>query len=716
MAVLNKIRQRSLVLIIVIALALFSFVLSDLFTRGNAFGDKTQNVVATINGTEIGREEFLQKVQAAQRNQPNATTSQIMNSVYNQEVRNAILGEQYEALGLSVERDQMRDILKTSLATMPEFQNEDGVFDENKLNEFIANLKEISPNFGYLNGAPIDYASWKDYEDRISVSSLQQDYFNLAKGAVYATQFEGKVKSDIASEKRDIRYVQIPFTSIPDSTVTVSKGEIAEYLKDHADEYQVEESRNIQYVEFKNVASAQDEKEIAANLSSLVQDKVEYNETTKTTDTVLGFANTKDNTNFINTHSDVKFDDRFVYKTAVSDSVFALNVGEIYGPYKDGNVYKLTKMLEKKQMADSIKSSHIIVPYAGSLRAGADITRTKDEANAMVDSLLPLVKNNVDKFNEVATEINTDGTKENNGEVGWTKVSTYNPNSFDPDYANFIFNNPAGTVDIVETKFGYHIIRVDEKRAVDTAVKVGTIVRNINPSEQTEDRIFREAASFELAVSEGDFSQIAQDSNYTVRPVNKIKALDENIPGVGNQRQIVQWAFNDDTEVGDIKRFDVTSGYVIVQLTTKNKKGLMSVEEASVPVTAIIRKEKKADMIKSRISATTIDAVATAENKPARTATGVTMESPTISGAGSEPYVVGAAFALDEGETSKLLTGEKGVYMIEVTKVEAPVDLGSYQSFANQIEEQRANAVNSKLYQALEKAADIEDNRAKTVQ
>ena len=716
MAVLNKIRQRSLVLIIVIALALFSFVLSDLFTKGNAFGNKDQNVVATINGKEIGREEFLQKVQVAQRNQPNATSTQIMNSIYNQEVRKAILGGQYEELGLSVERDQMRDILKTSLATMPEFQNEEGVFDENKLNEFIANLKEISPNFGYLNGAPIDYASWKDYEDRISVSNLQQDYYNLVKAAAYATQLEGKVKSDLASEKRDIRYVQIPFSSIPDSTVTVSKGEIADYLENNSDKYQVEESRDIQYVEFKNVASAKDEEEIANELSNLINDKAEYNETTKATDTVLGFANTTDNVNFINTHSDVKFDDRFVYKTAVSDSVFALNEGEIYGPYKDGNVYKLTKMLAKKQMADSIKSSHIIVPYAGSLRAGADITRSKEEANAIVDSLLPLVKNNVDKFNEVATEINTDGTKDNNGEVGWTKVSTYNPNSFDPDYADFIFNNPAGTVDIVETKFGFHIIRVDEKRAVDTAVKVGTIVRNIRPSEQTEDHIFREAASFELAVTEGDFNKVAEDSNYVVRPVNKVKALDENIPGVGNQRQIVQWAFNDDTEIGAVKRFDITTGYVIVQLTAKNKKGLMSVDEASVPVRVIIRKEKKADMIKSRISATTVEDVASAEGKTARTASGITMESPTISGAGSEPYVVGAAFALNEGETSKLLTGEKGVYMVEVTKVEAPVDLGNYQSFANQIEEQRSNSVSSKLYQALEKAADIEDNRAKTVQ
>ena len=81
MAVLNKIRQRSLVLIIVIAMALFAFVLSDLITKNNAFSSKSQNVVATVAGEEIGREDFLKKVQAAQRNNPNATSTQIMNSI-----------------------------------------------------------------------------------------------------------------------------------------------------------------------------------------------------------------------------------------------------------------------------------------------------------------------------------------------------------------------------------------------------------------------------------------------------------------------------------------------------------------------------------------------------------------------------------------------------------------------------------------------------------
>ena len=135
MAVLNKIRQRSLFLILIIALALFSFVLADLFKNSDALTSKSQNIVATINGKDISREDFLQKVEAAQKQAgPSATNTQVMNRVWEQEVRQAVMETQLDELGISVEKDQMRDFLKTALATSTEFLNEAGLFDEPKLN------------------------------------------------------------------------------------------------------------------------------------------------------------------------------------------------------------------------------------------------------------------------------------------------------------------------------------------------------------------------------------------------------------------------------------------------------------------------------------------------------------------------------------------------------------------------------------------------------
>ncbi|WP_298237804.1 SurA N-terminal domain-containing protein [uncultured Algibacter sp.] len=717
MAVLNKIRQRSLFLILIIALALFSFVLADLFKNSDALTAKSQNVVATINGKDVTREDFLQKVEAAQRQAgPNATSTQVMNRVWDQEVRKAVMETQYDALGISVEKDQMRDILKTSLATRPEFLNEAGLFDENKLNEFIANLKDVYPQPGFFGGQPLTYSDWVNYEKQLASSTLSQNYFNLVKAGLTGTLAEGELEHKLQGNKVDIKYVQIPYSSIPDSTVTVGKSDISSYIKKNSKKYEVEASRDIRYVDFKEVATVEDENAIKADLETYLNGRL-VDETGRK-DTIVAFSKVKNHADYINliAGSTEKLNDRFVFKAnlpaAHADSIFKLNVGEVYGPYKDAGSFKLTKVIEFKKIADSVQSSHIIVPFIGSRAATAETKTTKEEAQKIVDSILPLVKNSESKFNEVANEINTDGTKGKDGSIGWIRYSTFNPASFDPDFADFLFENKIGKVDVVLTQFGYHIIRIDDKKAVENAIKIGTIARKIEPSEATINKVFRDASNFEIKVDKEDFEATATESKYTVRPINGIKALDENITGIGNQRSIVRWAFEDASEEGDIKRFNIPNGYAIVQLVAKHKEGLMSVEDASITALPAIRKEKKAQIIKDRISATTLEDVAAVENTTAKSASALTMKTPTISGAGREPLIVGTAFGLKEGETSKLIAGENGVYMVEVTKVTPAVELDNYQASANRVAQQKASAVNTKVFEALKDAADIEDNRA----
>lgn len=158
-------------------------------------------------------------------------------------------------------------------------------------------------------------------------------------------------------------------------------------------------------------------------------------------------------------------------------------------------------------------------------------------------------------------------------------------------------------------------------------------------------------------------------------------------------------------------------GYAIVQLAAKNKKGLMPVKDAMVIAKPEILKEKKADIIIKRAgTVTSLDDLAAAEEQTVRTANAVNMKSPVVSGTGNEPLVVGTAFGLEEGKTSGLIKGDKGVFMVQLTKKEPAVKLDNYQSFANQVGRQKMNAVNSRLFEALKSAATIEDNRANTVQ
>ncbi|MFK2818517.1 peptidylprolyl isomerase [Flavobacteriaceae sp. LMIT009] len=713
MAILNKIRQRSLFLILIIAMALFSFVLADLFKNSDGFSSKAQNVIATINGEDIERDEFMTKVENTQRQfGASMTSTQAMNRVWDQEVNATILSEQYDELGISVERDQMRDLLKLGLQSFEEFKNEDGIYDENKLNEFIANLREISPQTSLLGGSPINYEAWTNYENNIAVGGKQQTYYNLIKAGVSGTLAEGELDYKLENDNVDIRYVQIPFSSIEDSLVEVTKSDISKYVSEHKESYEVEESRDIYFVEFKEEASLQDEEGIQAELLSLLEDREEYVEAIKGNETVLGFKNTTDDAEFLAANSALQLYDDYVFKNvlpaAVADSIYNLDKGEVFGPYKDGNMYKISKVIDVKQIPDSVKVRHILIPFAGALQALPTVTKTDEQAKATADSIYNVIRGNRSKFSDLL-ELSSDlVSNAQDGEIEFG----YNT-GMAPEFKTFSFDNGVGALDVVRTDFGYHIIEVLSQNNKQRAVKVGNLAMEIEPSEETIDKVFTETSKFEIAVLEKPFVDVAGEMEYSVKPVNAIKALDETIPGLGYQRAMVRWAFEDGIKVGSVKRFNLQGGgYAVAVVSSINEEGLMTTEKASVTALPEIRREKKAEIILSRISATALQEIAATENQTVQTALAINMKNPTISGAGNEPLVVGTAFGLAEGSVSKPIIGNNGVFIIEVTKKTPGAGLPNYQAAANRLGNSRSGLVNSAILAALKEAADIEDNRA----
>ncbi len=718
MAVLNKIRQRSLFLIIVIALALFSFVLADLFKNSGALTSKSQNIIATINGVDISREDFLRQVEGVQRQLgPSASSSQAMNRVWDREVRRVIMENQFDELGFTVENEQMKELIKTRYGQDPTFLNEDGVFDEGKLNEFLANLKANAKSDANSQAL---YNQWLETEANLAISAKEQAYYNMVKAGVTATVAEGKMEHELENNKVDLKFVQIPYSSIIDSTITVSKSEISDYIKKHPKEFEVEATRNINYVLFIEEATLGDENAIKEELIELLTDRVEYNEVTKSNDTITGFSKVVNNESFVNViaGSDIKYDNRFLFKKDIpvtyADSVFNLNKGEVYGPYKDAGYYKLTKLVDVTQLPDSVKARHILIPFVGAASADpVKVTQTEAEAKVTADSLATILKKNRSKFSGFVKEFSSDqGSIEKEGRYDW-----YTYNTMVSEFRDFTFKGKTGDLGVVKTAYGFHIIEIEGQKNDQRVVKLATIARKIQPSEQTIDDVFTNTSKFEIAIEKADLQEVAKENNYVVRPVNGIKLLQENIPGVGDQRSIVKWAFEDERKVGDTDRFNLPGGgYVVIQLSAINKKGLMNVEDASATVLPIVRKKKKAEQIMNSVKATTVQGVADEHNQSVRTALAVNMKNPTLSGAGREPKVVGAAFGLKEGATSSLIEGNNGVYMLEVTKSTPAVKLDNYQAMANQITSSRMTSVNSSLFNALKSAAEIEDNRAQTVQ
>ena len=712
MAVLNKIRQRSIFLIIVIALALFSFVIGDIFTNLGS-SSAADSAIATINGVDVERNEFMNKVENIQRQSNGSmTNTQAMNRAWDNEVRAKVMQSQYDALGLSVERDYMRNLLEQNLGSFEEFKNEAGLFDQDKLNEFIANLKAIAPETTTLGGSVIDYKSWTNFEQNVAISGVQQAYFNMVKSGITGTLTEGELDYQLENDKVDLKYVQIPYSSVADSTISVKTSEIKAYMKRFPKKYEVEASRDLVFVEFKEEASLADEQAIQADLSALVADREEFNEAANATQTIVGFKNTKDNAEFVNSYSADNYNDNYVFKSSFAsdqaDKISGLAEGEIYGPYKESGFYKLSKMVSLKRIPDSAKVRHILTPFVGSTRADASVTKTEAEAKTTADSIYKVLKRNRSKFKSLLSLSSDKVSNEKDGVIEFAYTA-----GFAPEFKAYSFENPKGSLGVVRTDFGYHVIEILGQGTFQQAYKVATISQAIEPSVETVDEVFKNKSKFEIAVADADFETVAAENNYEVRPVSSIKELDENIPGLGAQRAIVRWAFDDSASEGDFKSFNTTAGgFVVVKLTGVNTAGLMSTESGSVTALPEIRKEKKAEIIKDRISATTLDEIATAEGQTIKMALAVNMKNPTLSGAGREPLVIGTAFGLAEGATSELISGNSGVYAVQVTKVTAAAALPSYQAAANRVGKAKENAVNTQLYNALKDAAEIEDNRA----
>jgi peptidyl-prolyl cis-trans isomerase D len=704
MAILENIRKRTTILILIIGLALFAFVISGVFVNGDLGSGtgKVGSAVAEVNGNEISHDDFRNKIEAASRRSTNSSSMQLVNQVYDQEIRNSILGQQFEDLGIDIEQDQIMNYIKTipGYAQSPQFQDESGIFSEGKFRDFISDMKVNNP---------VQYGLWLEDEKNIIQSAKEQAYFNLIKAGVGATLKEGELEYKLANNKVDLKYVRVPYSSIADSTIVVTKSEIASYINNHKDDYKQEESRDLQFVYFEEKPSAADETAVKESVLKLMNDTPELNKATKLIDTIIGFRNTKDVGAFLDNYSDIKFDTIYKAKKALpalyADSLMTLAIGETYGPYRDGDFFKISKMIARKANG-SVKASHILIAYEGAERANPSVKRTKEEAEVRAKELLRDAKKPGAAFVELARD-NSDGpSAPNGGDLGFFQEGTMTPK-----FNDFAFDNRVGTVGLVETDFGFHVIKVDAKEDI---VQLAHLGREIEASEETINTLFTDATKFEMATTSGDkvFTDLAKESEYIVKPVNKIKALDENLPGLSNQRSIVQWAFNEDTEIGDIKRFNINNGYAVVQLTKEYKEGVMSVEDASARILPLVRKERKAAEIIGKYQGLSLEDFATNAGVSVSNATAVTVKSPTIPGSGREPAVVGAAYAMSEGETSGLIEGDTGVFMVTVSKKENAADLDNYSTYANTLKSTVANQVNTAVFNALKAAAEIEDNRA----
>ncbi len=452
MAILGKIRERSIFLIIVIGLALFAFVISGVFD-GSSSNSGPDDPIGIINDEELDLELFRQLVDQTERSS-NYSSMQSLNLVWNQLLRNTIFNQEYEKLGIDAGKDQIEQIISSnpSIVQDSRFLNEAGFFDFGIFTDFISQLRTENPSA---------YQTWKNQEEGIISLAKQNIYFNLIKASSGLTKEEAREIYHFQNDNINIKFVNIPFETIPDSLVNVTDSEIRRYIKNNEKAYKKDELANIKYVLFDDEATESDITDIRLRLESLIDQRISYNNVSKLTDTIPGLKTTVNLSDFIEDNSDILFDSIYKPKGSLNNDyaeiLFGLKKGDVFGPYRDKEFYKISKLVDLKENA-SIRASHILISYDGATRSQLESPRTKKEARLIANKLYRQARRNPNNFDQLAKE-NSDGPSKNTGgDLGF-----FQEGQMAQEFFNFCNKSRVGRIGLVETEFGFHIIKVTDK-------------------------------------------------------------------------------------------------------------------------------------------------------------------------------------------------------------------------------------------------------------
>ena len=625
MSIIQRIRDKGAwIMFAIIALALIAFILQDGVRQGGGLFTNT-TVLGEVNGTKIERVDFDQKLNdleklAAGQEGPR---EELMGQLWNQEVEQLLLKEQYDKLGLMVSPKELADILFGSNSPLKqEFTDPTtGLFRENEARQAIAQMKKSknSENTRMVNTVYINPTIEKALRIKYQSLLLQSSY--IPKWLLEKQQADNNSIANIS-------YVYYPYVAQPDSSVKVSDDDIAAYVKKHENEYQKqEETRNITYVSFSAAPSSTD----SANV---------YNELMSLKDT---FANSKDMEAFFAKNStSLPFYNSYFSKNRIQqpnkDTLVRIPVGNIYGPYLDGNNYVIAKMVATKVWPDSAKVRHILIAFNDS-KTGQPI-RNDSMAMKLADSIQNAVITGAD-FNALCARYSDDpGSKDKGG------VYEYFPQGqMVAAFNDFAFDKPVGTRGVVKTEFGYHFMEVLGQKNPNPAYKIAYLAKPILAGSETEAAAATAAAQFIAGAKNAkQFSEQATKSNKQLLGVSEIKQNDFNVGNLGQSRTLVRWIYQN--SVGDISEPTVIGDQVIVAMINGIfKKGTMSVAEARPLVENIVRNEKKAaTIVTTKFKGTTLAEFANSTGSPVQKADSLSFTAPFISGIGSEPKVVGAAF------------------------------------------------------------------------
>jgi peptidyl-prolyl cis-trans isomerase D len=704
MQIIQTIRDKGAAIVIaVIALSLIGFLLMD--AKSGSSKLSLSSSVGKVNGESIEKTEFDKKFkmaddmarQQAQQTGRNPDAAQIREQVWNQAVAEKVFYAEAEKLGINFTSKELSALLSSNDQANPLLQDQSmidpatGRLDESKLAGAISNIKKAK-------GEQLDMIT-AQIADPQKLGSIAGKYTALINASAYYPTWMQEKDNGETKNFASISYVTIPYNVISDSSITIKDEEIDSYVQKHKKEFKQEEGRMISYVTFSQLPNGDDSIKTKELVAALKQ----------------GFTTDPNTKAFVARNTSIiDFDSSYLPKSRIRssyvDTIAKQAVGTVYGPYVDGGSYVLAKYLGSRTFPDSAKARHILIPTVDPKTGQPLIADTT--AKQQADSIYKAIQSGAD-FAKLAAQYSSDGSKDNGGDLG-----TFGYGTMVPEFNDFCFNKAVGSKGVVKTQFGYHIIELLSQKGNSPAYKIAFMAKEILPSQATIETASLNSTKLSGQKGNKDFeTYCAKNGLQKITWPTIVKENDFSVGQLQDARPLVRWVF--EAKQGDVSEpFTIGEQFVVATVDKVQSEGTQDAKTARQSVEAILRNEKKAEIITRKIAGTTLEAAAAAYTKQVQTAgadSSIVFNARFIPNLGEEPKVIGASFNKEyQSKVSAPIAGNSGVYLIKVNSIGSkPADA---LETVSQQKAQKVAAIRQAVagwFEGLKNQATIKDNRSK---